>query len=79
MRSIVVLSLLASCAGCRSVNVGAGIPIPGPISPSVGVSIDRSGVSGHGGVGTTVGKVPVHVGGSTERVKLPSDEPKKKK
>jgi len=62
-------------SGCSSVHLGVGIPIPGPVKPSVGVTVNESGVKGTGGVSTKAGSVPVHVGGSTKSVKL-TDEKK---
>ena len=67
---IVMIALAAMvAAGCSSVNVGVPIPIPGPIKPYVGADFSKSGVSGHAGASTSIGGLPIHVGGTSETVK----------
>jgi len=60
-----VLSVLMM-SGCESINVGAGIPIPGPVKPRVGVNVSKKGVKGTAGVSAKVGPVPVGVSGTTK-------------
>lgn len=64
---------LVLLSGCESAHVGMGIPVPGPVKPGVGVTVNKSGVKGTGSVSAKVGPVPVNVGGSTKPVRLSSD------
>jgi len=72
MKKAIILLLLA--AGCESVNVGTALPVPGPVKPTLGVSVGKSGIKGSAGVAGKVGKVPVAVSGTSKPVKLSSDE-----
>jgi len=64
--------------GCESAHVGMGVPIPGPVKPSVGVTVDRSGVKGTGGVSAKAGPVPVYAGGTTKPINVSTDKDKGK-
>jgi len=64
--------------GCESAHVGMGIPVPGPVKPSVGVTVNKSGVKGTGGVSAKAGSVPVYVGGTTKSVSVSTDKDKGK-
>jgi len=75
MKKVGMVMAAGLLSGCSSVHLGVGIPIPGPVKPSVGVTVNESGVKGTGGVGAKAGPVPVCVGGSTKSVKL-TDEKK---
>lgn len=79
MKIIVMVLMAGMVVGCASVNVGASLPIPGPVRPYVGTSISRSGIKGHGGVSTGVGPVSVGVGGTTEELKFKNESKKVRK
>jgi len=72
-----VSAVLVFC-GCESAHVGVGIPVPGPVKPSVGVTVNKSGVKGTGGVSAKAGSVPVYVGGTTKPVSVSADKNKGK-
>jgi len=74
MRLGLLAVALVLLAGCESAHVGMGIPIPGPVKPAVGVTVDKSGVKGTGGVGAKVGPVPVAVGGTTKPIGTSSEK-----
>jgi len=65
---------LVMLAGCESAHVGMGIPVPGPVKPSVGVTVNKTGIKGTGGVSAKAGSVPVYVGGTTKPVNPASDK-----
>ena len=67
---VCLIALAALLAGCSSVSVGMPVPVPGPVKPHVGATLDRSGVSGHAGVSARVGKQPVYVSGTSDPIKL---------
>jgi len=76
-KTVAWVTLLLAACGCESAHVGMGIPIPGPVKPSVGVTVNKSGVKGTGGVSAKVGPVPIYAGGTTKPISTTTEEKKK--
>lgn len=67
---VCLIAFVVLLAGCSSVSVGGPVPVPGPVKPHVGATFSKSGVSGHAGASTRIGKQPIYVGGTSETIKL---------
>ena len=74
VKPILIAMGVLAMAGCESVHLGMGLPVPGPVKPHVGMSVNKDGVKGHAGASAKAGPVPLAVGGSTKPIKPEENE-----